>query len=141
MTRDYRKARAIVAAALPGSIKDIVISTKLHRMTVERWVNDLRAAGESRIVQWRRPLVSGHFVAVHGAGGGNDAPCRLKKISRVIHWKKYTAKIGAEGIERRRLKTQARYWDRMARKQVNPWFGALITLRAMPQQRNSLEPT
>ncbi len=125
MKRDYHQARAIVAAAMPGTRKAIMDATGFSRGTVEVWIRDLRRTGESHIVGWLRPTTFGPFVPVHGLTTSADRPCRLQPLTTAGHWLRAKAKRKQAEIDMKPIRQRALYWRQKAVKRQNTWLTPL----------------
>jgi hypothetical protein len=131
MPRNYHIARDHILQAMPGTVNQLVTKSGYCRSTVERWLRALRQ-GEpeqrgSHIIGWKRPERCGHFVAVHAAGPGKDAPCRLKPLTASQDWQKAKQKYGMETLRR---KERARSWALKARRgQVKDPLMAWVPVR------------
>lgn len=124
MPRDYHVAKRDILQAMPGSISEIIAQSGYDRSTVERWMRRMRDV-DCHIIDWRRPEVSGPFVAVYAAGPGDDAVCTLKPLTPSEDWHRKKEKYGMETL---RARERAAHWALKARrgKVVDPLVAALF---------------
>jgi hypothetical protein len=82
--RDYHLAKEHILQAMPGTVDELAKRSGYHRNTVQIWLKVLRAGDPatraSHIEDWLPPAAhngGGVYLAVHGAGPGEDATYAL----------------------------------------------------------------
>jgi hypothetical protein len=114
---------------MPGTVREIMVKSKLSRRTVQKWIAIMREAKESHITGWKRTPDKGPHHAIHGLGPGKDARCQFKPLSNKVRWKRHAAKLTDEQWDIRRARDGARRNIKKAKAKPNPWFGALMVPR------------
>lgn len=141
MPRNYHIAKQDILDSMPGTVSEIIKKSGYERCTVERWMRRMKhddpAQRECHIIDWRRPEVSGQFVAVYAAGPGKNAPCKLVAQSDAEKWQRA---IQLHGMDKLRAKERARAWALKARRgQVNdPLMQALFKRTTKGNHENNV---
>lgn len=121
--------KAQVAAALPGTVPEVIIRCGLTESTVKRWIRLMREAGECHIGSWKRSTGSGAFQSVHMLGPGKDARCRLKARTGAQYSVKYRENMKKDGrIDLSSARRSARYWADKATQQPHDWASLLFSI-------------
>jgi len=109
--------RGQVLAALPATRPQLQAVLNCSRSTAAEWLKKLREEEAIHIGRWQRSETVGMFVAVHVAGPGKDAVCRLKPIPSSAYAGKYR--------QQKNKSERLRYLLKRAVSKQNTWLGAL----------------
>lgn len=135
MPKDMRAAGTwhtgqLVLKAMPLAAVDIAAALGVAATTVQRIVDNLHESGKCHVGEWRR-AVRGSFVAIYYLGDGEDAPCRLKKLTQAQKDKRYKRKMKNDPelsarFDARAAKGRARYWEKKAATVRDPMLAAMF---------------
>lgn len=102
--------RETVLAALPGTQAEIHAKTGVSQAAISRWLTYLRACGDARIGDWKRPTM-GPVMAVYYAGPGPDVVCSIKPMTQKDRDRRSRAVRRKNGDwEDRKASERSRYW-------------------------------
>lgn len=80
-----------------NTIARMTAQSGLSRITVQRWVKRMHAAGECHIVAWERTC--GAWAPVYQSGAGEDKPCHLRRLPGASYSRKHRRAVRAD-VER-----------------------------------------
>lgn len=130
--------KAIIVAAMPGTVPEIVASSGMTESTVKRWIRILHAAGEIYISGWQPHPRAGAHMAVYSIGNLPDAKCKLKTLTKRQIRLRYEAKAKEDGrYDVLRAHWRSRYWERKAAAVGDPMVAALFGVA--PERESSLQ--
>jgi alpha-beta hydrolase superfamily lysophospholipase len=117
---------SFVVESLPGTRPEIVARSGVSRTGVVNWLNKMHSAGEVRICNWKAHPRSGPAMPVYALGAGEDAICRIKKLTKKERRLRYEAKAKKDGrFDTIIARQRQRHWVKKATKTPSTWFAAL----------------
>lgn len=116
-----------VVESLPGTRPEIVTRSGVSRSGVVSWIKKMHDAGEVRIIGWKAHPRSSPAMPVYALGSGEDAVCRIKKLTKKQRRLRYEAKAKKDGrFDLVLARQRARHWvEKAAKKTPQSWLSAL----------------
>ncbi len=116
----------LVAAALPGTLSEIIEKSGMLASTVCRWLRKLREEGACHVGGWERTKgTGGPIKRVYVAGPGEDVMCKLKRAGTAVYSARYRKKNSDKRDTYNARRNAINAADRALRT-PNTWLGELL---------------